>query len=125
MARPTDSRSGIAAAQTGLRNLDDPWHSPWLWPMLLVAASTLGSWALACVTPFAALAVIAAYTLAPTRAMLVMAGIWLANQGLGYGVLDYPFTFDRKSVVLGKSVSVGVGLGGVRIIIKKNNEQKK
>src|SRR3546814_4102764 len=62
--------------------------------MLWVAASTLGSWALACVTPFAALAVIAAYTLAPTRAMLVMAGIWLANQGVGYGILDYPLTFD-------------------------------
>src|SRR3546814_495668 len=94
MARPTDSRFGIAAASTGLRNLDEPPHSPWLWPVLLVVASTLGSWALACVTPFAALAVIAAYTLAPTRAMLVMAGIWLANQGVGYGILDYPLTFD-------------------------------
>jgi len=75
----------------------------WLWIVFLTAASTLFSFALACVTPFAALAALAALSL-PRRDMLALIGIaWLANQIVGYLWLGYPLTFD--------SVAWGVMLG--------------
>jgi hypothetical protein len=66
----------------------------WFWPALLVAASAAGSLVFACATPFAAFAAIAAATMPRRRAVLVIAGIWLLNQGLGYGVLGYPQSAD-------------------------------
>src|SRR3546814_17779158 len=45
----------------------------------------------------------------------------LARQGLGDRFLTIHVSPDRKSVVLGKSVSVHVDLGGRRIIKQKTN----
>ncbi len=75
----------------------------WVWPVLLVAASAIGSLALACVTPFAALAVVAARTLPPRAALLTVGVIWLANQALGYDMLAYPWSTE--------SVSWGLAIG--------------
>src|SRR5919197_176952 len=66
----------------------------WLWPALLVAASAVGSLVLACVMPFAAVAVVAVGTLPVRSSLLTVAAVWLANQALGYGVLGYPWTAD-------------------------------
>jgi hypothetical protein len=63
-----------------------------LWPLLLVAVSAVASWGFACVTPFPALAVAAAYVLRGRAAFLAVGGIWLANQLVGYAALDYPWT---------------------------------
>lgn len=57
---------------------------------LLTTACAIASFALACATPFAAFAVIAAATLARRAALLVVAGAWLVNQGIGFGALHYP-----------------------------------
>jgi hypothetical protein len=44
--------------------------------------------AFACITPFAAFAAIAAATLSLRRALLWTVGVWLANQAIGFGLLD-------------------------------------
>jgi hypothetical protein len=46
------------------------------------------------VTPFAAFAVAAAYTLSARAAVLTFLCIWLANQVIGFGILGYPWTVD-------------------------------
>jgi hypothetical protein len=57
---------------------------------LLTVASCLASLALACATPFAAFAVIAAAMLPLRPALVVVAGSWLVNQGIGFCALHYP-----------------------------------
>ena len=73
------------------------------WATFLVAASAVGSLVFACATPFAALAAVAAITLPLRAALLATAGVWLANQAMGYGLLAYP--------VDANSLSWGVALG--------------
>jgi hypothetical protein len=57
---------------------------------LLSVASALASFVFACATPFAAFAVVAAAMLPRRSALLVVAGAWLVNQGIGFGILHYP-----------------------------------
>jgi hypothetical protein len=65
-------------------------HAPLFCFALLTASCALASLALACATPFAAFAVIAAAMLPLRPALLVVLGGWLVNQGIGFGVLHYP-----------------------------------
>ena len=58
-------------------------YAPILFFALLTVACALASFALACATPFAAFAVIAAATLPLRPALLVVAGAWLVNQSIG------------------------------------------
>ncbi len=88
----------------------DVGQSP-LWMGVLVAASILFSFALACGMPFAALGALAALTLAPRNAM-VLAGLgWLANQAIGFGFLGYPLDAMTLAwgVALGLSAFAAVG----------------
>lgn len=62
----------------------------WAWPAFLLATSLAGDLVFACATPFAAFAVVAAWTLALPSALLLMTAIWLGNQAVGFGVLGYP-----------------------------------
>jgi len=68
--------------------------APRLAPMfclaLLTASCALASFAFACVTPFAAFAVVAAAMLPLRQALLVVTGAWLVNQTIGFGALHYP-----------------------------------
>ena len=57
---------------------------------LLTVSCALASFALACATPFAAFAVIAAAMLSLRPALLVVMGAWLVNQAIGFGALHYP-----------------------------------
>ena len=97
---------GAAPERSPARDAASP--TSWLWPALLVASSAGGTLILACATPFAALAVIAAFTVAPSRAILATGAIWLINQGLGYGVLDYPVTLN--------SVQWGLAIGAAALV---------
>lgn len=78
------------------------------WIVLLVAASTAFSLGFACATPFAAFAAAAALTMNRRSAMLLVGLVWLANQGIGFGVLHYPWTMD--------SLAWGIGLGIVALL---------
>jgi hypothetical protein len=66
---------------------------------LLTLSCALASLALACATPFAAFAVVAAAMLPLRKALLVTAGAWLVNQGIGFGVLLYPV--DASTIAWG------------------------
>lgn len=63
-----------------------------IWAATLATASVLGSWIFACIMPFSAIAVLLAATLPARKAMAWMGGVWLANQLVGYLILDYPRT---------------------------------
>ncbi|MGY8661044.1 hypothetical protein Q3C01_01585 [Bradyrhizobium sp. UFLA05-109] len=57
---------------------------------LLTVSCALASFALACATPFAAFAVVAAAVLPLRPALLVVTGAWLVNQTIGFSVHHYP-----------------------------------
>ncbi len=75
------------------------------WTAVLAAASFVFSLALACATPFAALAAVGALALPFADALLVAFLAWLVNQLTGYLVLGYPMTWDSFAwgAVLGLS----------------------
>ena len=63
-----------------------------IWAATMAAASVLGSWIFACITPFSAIGVLLAATLPSRKAVAWMGGVWLSNQLVGYLILDYPRT---------------------------------
>jgi hypothetical protein len=68
----------------------EPRHASIFCFALLTVSCALASFALACATPFAAFAVIAAATLPLRPAFLIVTGAWLVNQSIGFGTLHYP-----------------------------------
>lgn len=79
-----------------------------LWLSLLVAASIAFSLGLACAVPLAAFAAAAALTLARGDAVLLILLVWLANQFIGFAMLDYPWTAS--------TLAWGVVLGAVAVL---------
>ena len=78
-----------------------------LWIGLLVGAATVASAAFACAAPFAAVAMLAAAPLPLRQALAVTAALWLGNQIVGYGLIDYP--------VDGESISWGIMMGAASL----------
>jgi hypothetical protein len=74
-----------------------------LWLALLLAASVGFTLGLACALPFAALGAGAALTLPRRDALLLTGAAWLANQLVGFAILDYPWTAN--------TLAWGVALG--------------
>jgi hypothetical protein len=78
---------------------------------LLTVSCALASFALACATPFAAFAVVAAAALPLRPALLVVIGAWLVNQCIGFGALHYPV--DASTIawgfVIGAAALVATG----------------
>jgi hypothetical protein len=81
------------------------------WIAMIVVASLAFSIALACATPFAALAAVSALMLKPRDALTASVLAWLGNQLVGYGLLAYPV--DAASLawggVLGLSALLAAG----------------
>lgn len=67
-----------------------------LWTVLLTAASSLTTWVLACSTPFAALAALAAVYMRRQDGFILVGLAWMASQIVGFAVLDYPH--DAKTI---------------------------
>lgn len=61
-----------------------------LWIMLLTVASTVTTWALACATPFPALAALAALHMRRRDGIALALAAWVAAQAVGFGLLGYP-----------------------------------
>lgn len=61
-----------------------------LWIVLLTAASTGTTLVLACATPFAALAALAAVHMRRQDSALLIVVAWLASQVVGFGIHHYP-----------------------------------
>jgi hypothetical protein len=81
-----------------------PRHAALFGFALLTASCALASFALACATPFAAFAVVAAAMLPLRPALLVVTGAWLVNQGIGFGALHYPI--DGNTMLWGLAIGV-------------------
>jgi hypothetical protein len=81
----------------------------WLWILLLTAASVFVTLGMACATPFAALATLAALHMSRRDGLALIGIAWLADQAVGYGLLGYPRTPD--SLAWGVILAVGAILG--------------
>src|ERR1700733_11405009 len=79
-------------------------HAPLFGFALLTVSCALASFALACATPFAAFAVVAAAMLPLRPALLVVTGAWLVNQGIGFGALHYPI--DGNTLIWGAAIGI-------------------
>jgi hypothetical protein len=77
----------------------EPRHAPMFCFALLTVSCALASFALACATPFAGFAVVAAAMLPPRSALLVAIGAWLVNQTIGFGAHHYPI--DASTIAWG------------------------
>ena len=75
-----------------------------LWSAILGVAVIVGSYGFACVFPFVAVATIAALTLDARSGAALVAAAWVANQLVGFGLMNYPHTLDT----LGWGVAIGV-----------------
>lgn len=64
------------------------------WLLLLVAASVAFTFTFTCAAPFAAFAAACACTLPRRDAYSVAGAVWLANQGVGFAFLHYPWTMN-------------------------------
>jgi hypothetical protein len=72
------------------------------WPATLATATVLGSFALACVFPFAAFAALAALTLSRRAGAGLVATVWAANQLVGFFLLSFPW--DAQAVGHGVAI---------------------
>lgn len=72
-----------------------------LWTALIASVALIGSYAFACVFPFAAVAAVAALTLPLPRALGLTALVWLANQIVGFAFLGYPLDSAAWGVAIG------------------------
>ena len=78
-----------------------------LWVSLLTAASTVTTLALACATPFPALAALAAVHMRRRDGIALMLLAWAASQAVGFLLLGYPRD--------GSTLGWGAGLGTAAI----------
>ncbi len=91
-----------------------PANTTLLWSAVLGLTAALGSYGLACVFPFAALATLAAVTLPTRQAALLLGAMWLVNQVIGFTLLSYPH--DGQAVAWGAIIGIAAfaGLGAAK-----------
>ena len=87
-----------------------------IWITLIVACGTGLSPLFACVTPFSALAALAALKLGRRDAAAVVGVVWLANQAIGYGFLGYPWTWDSAAWGLAIGACSGLAVLAARAL---------
>lgn len=75
-----------------------------IWTTILTLAVIGATFALSCLTPFAALAVALAGTLGLRASLRVMIAVWLANQVIGFGFFHFPLTVN--TVLFGVAIGV-------------------
>ena len=64
------------------------------WMLILTLAAIGVTFALSCVTPFAALAVALAGTIGLRASLRIMMVVWFANQVIGFGLFHFPLTVN-------------------------------
>ncbi|MBR0552186.1 hypothetical protein [Stakelama marina] len=79
-----------------------------LWPLTLAIFAVAGSMVFACMTPFVAVATVAAVTMDVRRGALTAMGCWLLNQASGYCLSGYPV--DTYSIGWGAALGGGTML---------------
>lgn len=78
-----------------------------LWSAMLGLVAVLGSYALACVFPFAAIAAVAALTLSRRQAAAVVAATFVSNQIIGFALMSY--TLEASTFAWGGVIALGAG----------------
>jgi hypothetical protein len=86
-----------------------------LWIALVAGFGVALSPLLACVTPFAALATVAALKLGLRDRAAVLGAIWLANQAIGFAFLGYPLTWG--SAAWGVAIGISTGIAALAAAI--------
>jgi hypothetical protein len=86
-----------------------PMSTTLLWSAVLGLTAAVGSYGLACVFPFAALAALAAVTLPTRQAAGLLGAMWLVNQVIGFTLLSYPH--DGQAVAWGAIIGVAAFAG--------------
>jgi hypothetical protein len=99
---PRPTRASIRLAPIEVRYL------PLFCFALLTVSCALASLLFACATPFAAFAVVVTAMLNLPLALLIVAGAWLINQSIGFGLLHYPV--DTNTILWGFVIGLA-GLG--------------
>jgi hypothetical protein len=91
-----------------------------LWATVLGGTAIVGSYGLACVFPFAAIAALAAVTLDARRAALLVGAVWAANQIVGFTLMSYPH--DAQAYAWGAIILFGAlsALGAARLVVGRN-----
>lgn len=74
------------------------------WTLILTLATIGGTFALSCVTPFAALAVALAATVGLRASLCIMITVWFANQLIGFGLFHFPPT--ANTLLFGVAIGV-------------------
>ncbi len=89
------------------------------WPATLAGATILGSLALACVFPFAAIAALAALTLDRRSGIALVGAVWAANQAVGFLLMNFPW--DAQAVGHGLAILAATlaGYGAARLVAGK------
>ncbi len=95
-------------------NITAPAHPSTLWAATLGLTAALGSYGLACVFPFAALAALAAVTLPTRHAAIMIGATWFVNQLVGFTLLAYPH--DGQAAAWGAIIGIAAfaGLGAAK-----------
>ena len=79
------------------------------WPVLLALGAFIGSWATACVFPFAGFAAVSALTTDLRRGLAAVASVWVMNQAVGFSLLHYPT--DANTIAWGVAIGAGAFAG--------------
>ncbi len=77
----------------------------WAWLGLLTAASVVLSLPFSCVAPFAALVALGGLNMERRDAFLLAAGVFIANQAVGFGILGY--SFKTSTILWGIAMGIG------------------
>jgi hypothetical protein len=80
-----------------------------LWIALVAGLTVIGSYALACVAPLAAVAALAALIMRRGEGLALVTIAWLVNQAVGFALLSYPHTPDTHA--WGAAIGVAAVLG--------------
>lgn len=110
------STKGNRMTAIGTTGYQENQSAQWVWTALIIMSGVLLSAYFACVTPFAALATLAALKLGRGKAFSMMGLVWLANQAIGYGLLGYPWTWDSAAWGLVIGVAIGVATVAARAL---------
>ncbi|WP_106796655.1 hypothetical protein [Rhizobium sp. H4] len=88
------------------------------WVVVIAGASVVLSLFFACVTPFVALSAVSAVVLPRRMAVAAVLLAWLANQMVGYLVLDYPETWESYAWGLAIGIAAFASLTAALFVLR-------
>jgi hypothetical protein len=89
-----------------------------LWVGLVAGLSVAGSLAFACAAPLAAIAALAGAKMRAGEGVALVVAAWLANQMVGYAVLDYPQTLDSFAWGAAIGIASVIGFAAAREVVR-------